>query len=322
MGSHRMGQILLGYLKDHYRDCSRDLYAAFLRRTCELLSEGGRASLVTMHGYLFLSSLGSLRSFLLSKMTLTVVAHLGAYAFDELGDHAPAAMICLRNHPPSTDHDNIVFSDLTRERDKQPALRAGLPAIRCRQHSFSRLPGARILYTLPNSVVRLFEELPPLENEAEGPIVRRGLDTGAVPLFVRFHWETPLSKDEWVKYCKGGDTRKWYGNSHFVVRWDTTGPNRVEFRDNSIIPNRRLYFRQGITFSRSSGTGLNARLLPSDTLIGCEGPGVLLWTSTVWELLGFLGSRAAEYVASVINPSMHYQTGEVDPEAGTAGAAC
>ena len=144
MGSHKMGQILLGYLKDHYQGYSRDLYAAFLRRTCELLSDNGTASLVTMHGYLFLSSLEPLRRFLVGKTTLDVVAHLGAHAFEELGDHAPAAMICIRNRSPSTDHD-VVFFDLTRERDKRPLLRAGPRAIRRRQLSFSRLPGVRIL---------------------------------------------------------------------------------------------------------------------------------------------------------------------------------
>jgi hypothetical protein len=310
MGSHKMGSRLLRYLKDHFPGCSRDLYAAFLRRTCELLSEGGSAALVTMHGYLFLSSLKPLRKFLLDETTLEIVAHLGPHAFEELGDHAPAAMICLRNEPARSQH-TVLFFDLTRERDKESVLLAGPPAIRGVQQSFSRLPGARILYTLPQSITRLFEDLRPLENEVDGTVVRRGLDTGAVPRFVRTHWEVPSGACEWVPYCKGGDTRKWYGNSHFVVRWRTQGPNQIELRDNSIIPNRHLYLREGITFSRSSGTGLNARLLPSDTLIGCEGPGILNWAGSVWELLGFLGSRAVEYIASVINPSMHYQTGDV-----------
>ncbi|SAL42354.1 N-6 DNA Methylase [Caballeronia arvi] len=310
MGSHKMGSRLLGYLKDHYRGCSRDLYAAFLRRTCELLAENGRAALVTMHGYLFLSSLEPVRKFIVEKTTLEVIAHLGPHAFDELGDHAPAALICVRNSPPQAEHD-VIFFDLTREREKQPVLRWRPTAIRRAQHAFLRLPGARMLYTLPPAVTRLFEDLRPLENSVDGTVVRRGLDTGAVPLFVRSHWEVPARNRGWVPYCKGGDTRKWYGNSHFVVRWDSDGPNRVELTDNSIIPNRHLYFREGVTFSRSSGTGLNARLLPSDTLIGCEGPGVLEWSGSVWGLLGFLGSRAVEYVASVINPSMHYQTGDV-----------
>jgi hypothetical protein len=310
MGSHKMGQRLLGHLKEHYQGCSRDLYAAFLRRSCELLTENGIAALVTMHGYLFLSSLEPLRKFLVDKMTLEVVAHLGPHAFDELGDHAPAAMICASNRCPEAQHE-VVFFNLTRERDKQPVLLAGPPKVRRAQHSFARLPGARILYTLPHSVTRLFEDMPPLENDTDDTVIRRGLDTGAVPLFVRSHWEAPSNSSEWVPYCKGGDTRKWYGNSHFVVRWNSHRPNRVEFRDNSIIPNRHLYFREGATFSRSSGTGLNARHLPSDTLIGCEGPGVLKWSGSVWELVGFLGSRAVEYVASVINPSMHYQTGDV-----------
>jgi hypothetical protein len=263
-----------------------------------------------MHGYLFLSSLESVRRFLIGEMSVEVVAHLGPHAFDELGDHAPAAMICVSNRVPEAKHE-VVFFDLTRERDKQPVLLSGPPAIRRPQQSFSRLPGARILYALPNSVIRLFEEMRPLENDADGTVVRRGLDTGAVPLFVRLHWEISTSDSEWVPYCKGGDTRKWYGNSHFLVRWSSHGPNRVEFRNNSIIPNRHLYFRDGATFSRSSGTGLNARHLPCDTLIGCEGPGVVNWPGSVWELIGFLGSRAVEFVASVINPSMHYQTGDV-----------
>jgi hypothetical protein len=202
-GSHKMGQRLLGYLKEQYQGCSRDLYAAFLRRSCELLSDNGIAALVTMHGYLFLSSLDNLRIFLVHKLTLEVIAHLGPHAFDELGDHAPAAMTCISNRPPKAQHE-IIFYDLTRERNKQYALLGELKPIRRVQHSFSRLPGARILYTLPIAIIRLFEDMRPLENDVDGTVVRRGLDTGAVPFFVRLHWEVPHEAPNGFRIVKAG----------------------------------------------------------------------------------------------------------------------
>ena len=309
MGSHKMGHKILSYIKDHYRGCSRDLYAVFLRRTCELLDKNGISSLVTMHGYLFLSSLEPLREYLLTEKKIQLIAHLGTQAFDALGDHAPAAMICIQNCQSNFKHE-IVFFNLTHEYNKEPILRNIPSSIKRKQSTFLKLPACRILYSLPHYVTELFESLDPLENEIDGTIVRRGLDTGAVSRFVRAHWEV-RSNIEWVPYCKGGDTRKWYGNSHYIVRWSSTKENRLDFRENAIIPNRHLYFINGVTFSRSSGTGLNARLLQSNTLIGSEGPGILLWPYNVWELLGFLGSRSVEYIASVINPSMHYQTGDI-----------
>lgn len=309
MGSHKMGHKILSYIKYHYSGCSRDLYAVFLRRTCELLCENGISSLVTMHGYLFLSSLEPLREYFLTEKKIQLIAHLGTQAFDTLGDHAPAAMICIQNCQSNLTHE-ILFFNLTHESNKEPILRNNPSFIKRKQSIFLTLPACRILYILPHYVIELFESCDPLENEIDGTVVRRGLDTGAVSRFVRLYWEVG-SNTEWIPYCKGGDTRKWYGNSHYVVRWSSTKANRLNFRENAIIPNRDLYFLNGVTFSRSSGTGLNARLLQSNTLIGSEGPGILLWPYNTWELLGFLGSRSVEYIASVINPSMHYQTGDI-----------
>jgi len=313
MGSHKMGKDLNNYLRVHYSSCCRDLYASFIARICSLLCCNGKAAFVTMHGFMFLSSFEKLREFLLTKVTLTQMAHLGTYAFDELGDHAPATLTCISNVIPNDRH-NIQILDITETKEKAYGL---LSRMNCKSSCiqvFKKLPHFRFLYSLNDEVLSIFKENSPLEIpstfEPESAIVRRGLDTGSVPRFCRCFWEQPQIIGDWSYYCKGGDTRKWYGNTTYIVRWHLDGFSRINFMSNSIVPSRDLYPLEGITFSRSSGTGLNIRYLPSGTIIGCEGPGIF-HSNNIWTLLAYLASRTTEAIAAIINPSMHYQTGDV-----------
>lgn len=311
MGSHKMGDSLLRRIKRLYPGFARDLYGAFFQRTGLFLNESGRAAIVTMHGFMFLSSFEEVRKFLLTDVSVELIAHLGPYAFEELGDHAPACLTLISNRQSGTTHQ-ILFLDATAFRNKEGSLRRWETPVSQTVGVLRRLPHCRFLYTLADSVVRAFVANPHLENDGDhSAVVRRGLDTGKVARFVRCFWEVSPDDAEWGFYCKGGDTRRWYGNSVFVVRWSSHSGNRLDFIANSIIPNRDLYFSPGVTFSRSSGTGLNARYLPEDTIFGCEGPGILNYQHNVWTLLAYLGSRPVEAIASVINPSMHYQTGDV-----------
>jgi len=310
MGSHRMGQTLLDFLRSKYTGFSRDMYAAFLKRCHELRAHDGTVAIVTMHGFMFLSSYEKVREYILSNSYLRLIAHLGKGAFEDLGDHAPAVLSCFDSPPEGTELKTI-FLDCTSSFDKTaPLMMERKPLLKC-QSQFKVLPGIRWLYQLDASILDIFQNYSRFEEKGKQlPVVRRGLDTGDVSRFVRTFWEIRPGSKGWYFYCKGNDTRKWYGNSTFVVLWSNGGLEYKAF-DKAIIPNEELYFQEGLTFSRSSGTGLNIRLLPSDTLIGCEGPGIFTERDKLWPTFGFLGSVLVEYLASIVNPSMHYQTGDI-----------
>jgi len=313
MGSHRMGSTLLTYVKAEYSRSSRDLYSCFIERCTSLsTSASGYAALVTMHGFMFLSSFGALREYVLTHSVIRSLAHLGDYAFEVMGDHAPAAMYALRStkRPGASDFTTGVFLRLVDQRDKSTALLKATHILQD-QRNFSLIDKRPWLYWVHPHFYDSFRDLPPLDDGSGNPIAmpRRGLDPRPMSRFVRHFWEVPNAKG-WVTYTKGGDTRRWYGNREFLVAWGQDG-SEIKDCDGSIVPNEDLYFGTALTYSRTSGTGLNVRAMENTAIMGCDGPGIFSDSYSSEYLAGFLNSSLAGFLIHVINPTLHYQTGDV-----------
>jgi hypothetical protein len=119
MGSKNMGASAKRYIDRHLEAGKRDLYAAFILRCRELVADGGRTAMVTQQSWMFLNSYTNLRAIsaekqrksprtfggLLRETAIELLAHLGRYAFSEIGNAAVApAMFIFRKGEPASHH--------------------------------------------------------------------------------------------------------------------------------------------------------------------------------------------------------------------------
>lgn len=79
------GDEMKKYAATFYPDSKTDMFAMFIERCLEYGKEEGMQGMITMHGWMFLSSYENLREKLIRNMTIVSMAHLGPRAFEDIG---------------------------------------------------------------------------------------------------------------------------------------------------------------------------------------------------------------------------------------------
>ena len=119
------------------------------------------------------------------------------------------------------------------------------------------------------------------------------------------------SAEKWVRYVSGGNFLKWYGNLDYKLK---DAFDEMRQLRGSAIRNQDLWFREGVTYCKLSSKGFNARLLPQGFVFSSGGNCTFSETEAVtpYDMLGLLNSRLAQYMLNQINPTVNYQTGDVE----------
>jgi len=204
-----------------------------------------------------------------------------------------------------------------------------LNVYRLPQRAFDAIPGSPWVYWIPDSLRRLFEELPSLGEVAQP---RQGLATADNFRFLRYWWEVGRerigfgcrSREEarasgkrWFPYMKGGAYRKWYGNQEYVVNWRNDGEeikagivHRYPYLNGKwkwVAKNTDYYFREGVTFTAISSKGFSVRYMPPGFAFDHGGNCVFL--QDPHDLPGVLGTLNSSFCWSVLvslNPTINF----------------
>ncbi|MCK5537955.1 MAG: hypothetical protein KAI79_14100, partial [Bacteroidales bacterium] len=203
-----------------------------------------------------------------------------------------------------------------------------------KQEDFSKIPASPIAYWVSDRVNEIFEKSQRLGNIS---VVRTGLQTGNNNRFTRQWYEVSSSiigfniqcreetKDgrfTWFPYNKGGEYRKWFGNGEVIVNWQYDGKEIIEYAIylNSIkkassrmgiANNSEYYFKSGITWSAISNK-FGARYISGGLIFDTKGPTLFLNPDVRSEyLIGLMNSKIADYIFSIIAPTLDYNPGAV-----------
>ncbi|RLL89263.1 hypothetical protein CN13_06380, partial [Petrotoga sp. HKA.pet.4.5] len=189
---------------------------------------------------------------------------------------------------------------------------------------FTKVPRFPFIYWVDSDVVRTFEN-EPLEKFADA---RQGIATGDNNRFLRYFWEVRRedisfdhNKDErqpyirdgkkWVPYAKGGPYNKWYGNLWWVIAFDEENYNLLSKMGN-YLPNRKYYFKKGITYTMTTSKGATFRYLPSGFLFDCKGSSLFFSKDEdIFRFLGLLNSSLFSYLESFIAGSVDLEVGDL-----------
>lgn len=313
LGSNKLTLKLKKIFKKDYPHCYRDLYAMFIRRNYELINDNGYIAMITMQSFMFITSYKHFRSFLLNRVLIQKLIHLGPFSFLEMGDHVKSVMFIMKKTTKIEIPGSYYKLDHFQERnDKIENLINTKFLFEVNQNEFRVIDETPFIYWISDKIRSLFRDNIKFNDYCPA---REGLSTRNNERFLRFWWEVSKSslssynteeKRKFFFYAKGGLFNKWYGNLHLVVNWECRN-------HGAVTRNQDFYFKKGITFTKISSAEFNARILPSNCIFNSVGPSCFIEKeSDLYYILGFLNSCLGRFLLSNLNPTVATTVGNIN----------
>ena len=324
MGSKNMDARLAAFAKEVYPDAKGDLMTMFMRRCDRLVVSGGWWGMINLPSWMSLSTFTDLRDWLLRSSTIDTLLHFGRGVFGS--DFGSVGFVIEKS--PALAGRRGIYRKLFREHVEVRTntaieahfLDAAFQRFEIPQHELFRVPGVPVAYWLSDAIRKAMQS-PRTFRSAYPP--KKGNDTGDNGRFLRYVWEVSRSRisfdtrsaeeaarsgRRWFPYNKGGSFRKWYGNFDLVVDWEDDG-RRVRARGT--LRNQGYYFREGVTWTDVSSGSFAARYLPPGFLCDNSGSACYGDDAVLPSALSFLCSSTASEMLKVLNPTMHFQAGNI-----------
>ena len=144
--------------------------------------------------------------------------------------------------------------------------------------------------------------------------------------YLRFSWEVSPSSlifsrtesysgTSWAPYMKGAEDRVWLEPITTVVEWGADGLSVKLFNDfrhggySRTIKNEHLFFTKGIAY-RTIGSNFSARAYAAPSVFDMGGASV--FPANISETLCMLNSHRAKSILHDFNPTVNFQTYDVD----------
>jgi len=315
MGSKNMGEVLKNYVKSQYLSSKRDLYTSFIIRCCQLCSQNGYISLITLHTFITSRSFIGVRQEILKTGGFSSFVHLGTGTLKSLSN-PNAQGFCMyvisRSNLQRATNREAVFIRLLDCDDKDVALLNALnmssPSNRVyRRNSqvFSNLQECQFIYWIGKNLLNYFSTGPKLADIADVP---KGLSTGENGRFLRYHWEAPFA-EHWKAYAKGGGYRKWHGLQWHTLNWNNNGFLIKNLQDKtgyirSRVQNERFYKNEGYTYTEVANSSFGVRTLAEYEFFDARSPSIFPVKRTSKSLLAVLNSRICTFLFRCISPGI------------------
>ena len=328
---NKFDKTLKKYLRDNYKNYSKDLFSVFIYHNVHQLVEGGYAGYMTPLVWMFIKTYEPLRHDIINNFKIDSLIQMEYSAFEEAT--VPIDTFVLKNS------DNKIGTYLRLSNFKggmivqeQKVLEAIIdPTVKYLYHTdqsnFDKIPGSPIAYWISRKSFKLFSK----EKLGDISQTRLGMATSDNKKFVRFWYEIDLnnigfnyknrqvaeeSAKKWFPYDKGGEFRKWFGNNYLVVNWEKDGIEIRNFKNKNGKVRSHNYnldyiFKSGLTWSALTSGNLSIRYTMVGHLFDNAGSKLFTNDSNIFRILGYLGSVVSNYYVSILNPTMNIQPGTI-----------
>lgn len=323
MGSGGMGAKLSAYVKQNYPDSKSDLFAVFMEACHKMTQENGYQAMITMQGWMFLSSFETMRKNILSEQIVNLV-QIGYNSFPELNSkvaQAVAFVFCNRKNCACGRYLDLT-NRYSQAYDKEQAffLEQEKGGYIAKQENFAKIPGAPVAYWVSENVIKVFSIGMALGDVAP---TKKGLDTGENERFLRLWHEVSFDKfgydnhskvefvssaSKWAPHDKGGEFRRWFGNKEWVINWENDGYELKHSKAN--LRSEKYYFLNSITWSSLTSGNISFRFSDYGAISNIAGSAIYPLKNEYY-LMGILNSKVAQYLLDIINPTLNYSAGPV-----------
>ena len=310
MNWNSMGDKLQGLVKKYYEGAKNDLFSVFILRCVDFAAKDRFFSMITQHGWMFLSSFEKVRHGIMKKNLVNLI-HLGTRAFEEIsGEVVQTASFTFRNSLiPNAVGIYSRLVNFTSQQAKEKAFLEKHNIYILKQSNVKKISGEPLAYWLGLEAYKAFEG----DKIGDNYKPRNGITTGENDLFIRMWTEVRPNEDKWFKLNKGGGFRRWYGNLFYVVDWENDGERMKSLRDKNgkaraTLRSIEYNFQTAITMSRIVTGVTSFRLLPNGFIT--EGASNNIYIDDIWDtnrycLLAFLNSKPCDYILHIFNPTIN-----------------
>jgi hypothetical protein len=322
------------YLNTNYSNYSRDMFSAFIIRNWQLTKDDGHIGFMSPFVWMFITSYHSLREFVLSNTTITSLIKLQYSAFD--GATVPICTFTLQKKRIEDFKGVFINLEPFKGRDVQsPKVIEAITYPECdwlffrSNKDFNVLPEKPLSFWLEDAAFEAFKSNSLLGDKYP---TRVGIQTSNNARFIR-RWfevsqdsiafdctsrkEAALSGKKWFPYNKGGKYRQWYGNHHYIINFENDGQEISEFMltlkraSRGALGDPEFQFRRCVTWSDVSSSHFGARYLPYGFISDISGSGIFPTDDVFEAVCCYLCSKVAEKFIKAINPTLHFQTGNI-----------
>ena len=184
---------------------------------------------------------------------------------------------------------------------------------------FKDIPGKPLAFSFSENFLKVFGK----KRMTDYAEVITGMTTGNNTEFLRLWPEVNLTKvvigasrmedidlaeQYWFPYSKGGERRNWYGNTDYLVNW-----SRKDEFNRSKTTLQHLYLLPAITWPFINTDTFSARYLPVGYLWDVAGSPCFISDENMRKYcLGFMCSKVAATMLSIINPTINVQAVDIE----------
>jgi len=316
MGGKGMNPLLKDYSQTCFPDSKSDLFAMFIERGFQWCKPAGFNNMVTMQGWMFLSSFEKMRKKILSERNIFSLVQIGYNSFPEMNSKvAQACAFCIG--PSNFSEYKGKYINLNSELQSEDKNSAFLNRDESIVHescqiAFAMIPGAPIAYWLSQAMLKAFDFSPISLSFFSDGLTK----TGDNAKYLRMWWEVSIdsARDEnkYRKCYKGGDFRRYFGNNDYLIKWDEQARRHYKKDIVARISPEYLWDKEGITWTKISSSAPSFRKMPSGGISETGGPAIFPKSSdNLLSKLAFLNSVVAMKLLKATSPTLNFQTNDI-----------
>ena len=312
MGGKGFSPKLKTYVEKNYKDTKSDLGVVFIEKCNEFTKKNCYTSMITMQSWMFLSSYETFRKNIIEKTEIISLNHLGTRAFSEIGGEVVSTVAWVsQKKNPKNDGTYLRLVDYNNADLKEEEFFNKANYFQAKQKDFEKIPGSPIAYWVSDKIREIFEKNQKLGEVGEA--ITKGVFTGKNEYFLKLWQEVSFSKigNDWRKYSKAGGNQKWYGLSSYILRWHNDGEEIKSFSGAGLGASK--YFgKPHIVWSGLTSSSISFRYEENNIWFDDVSPAIIFSNlSEVEYLLGIGNSKFVNKILEIINPTLHYQIGDI-----------
>lgn len=296
-----------------------NLYAAFIKRCCEITTDDGYVGMIHPHTFMFIKTFEDVRKYMVEHTHIDIMIDYGLDRVNLFGTGILLDATWYVLSKKKKDSPGVYFNITANQQEKAKKTSLG----QAYDDALNQLANKR-LYSLAQEKLKIIEGWPFIYWISDGfrqkfrtsPITSTGyptlgLKTANNNKFLRFHWEIDMVNDNWVLYAKGGEFNRWYGNVWLVVNWENEG-ELIKNYPNSQMIEKGWAFKNGVTLSTRSNKGISARYLDEKWLFDMAASSIITIDQEYDKvLLAYSNSSLFNYIAKSLNPTVNTQPEDI-----------
>lgn len=307
------------FIKKNYPETKSDLSTVFMEKAFSICTSNGYMAMINIPVWMFITSYTGLRENIIQSKSIANLLHLGRGIFgSDFGTTAFVIQNTEIRHKQSKFY-KLYFrqGEVNSVEEKEKMFFDRVGEYISSQDFFDIIPDSPIAYWASKELLNDFNQG---KSASEYASPKQGMSTCDVNRFTRY-WFEVVSNDtnifdktnikKWIRYNKGGNFRKWYGNREYIVYWGENGDSLSS--NGALLRNRDVYFQPFLAWTKISSAGTGFRKFEDYFLF--DGAGGSLFNKNCGiesnYLLGMLNSKVNTLILNLISPTLNFNENHI-----------